>query len=77
MKEVFQGKSPFAQNLWHESYLLKEDQLIVGVVTFLIHVNYKDVLQIAFLEYKDLMGLPQKIVEKAKQIAGEKKLEKS
>lgn len=69
LNEIFAGKSPFAQNLWHESYWIMDSDELVGVLTYLIHNNYKDVLQISFMEYLDLEGLPQLILDHAVLIA--------
>ncbi|MBE0450806.1 MAG: GNAT family N-acetyltransferase [Clostridia bacterium] len=72
LNEIFAGKSPFAQNLWHESYWIMDSDELVGVLTYLIHKNYSDVLQVAFLEYLDLKGLPELILDHAYQIAKDK-----
>lgn len=72
LKEIFGEKSPFARNLWYEAFLILDSGSIVGVTTFLIHRHYSDVLQIAFLEYLDIEGIPQMIIDHAKRIGKDK-----
>lgn len=72
LNEIFAEKSPFARNLWYESYLIRHSGNLVGVLTYLIHKHYSDVLQIAFLEYNDIDGLPQLILDHAGLIARDK-----
>lgn len=70
--EIFRCKSPFAKNLWWESFIIEKMGQRVGVVTYLIHQNYSDVLQIAFFEYEQSKEYAAEIVTKARAICKEK-----
>jgi len=66
LKEIFYRKTPFAQRLTQETYLIEEGGQCVGVTTFLIHDNYSEVVQIAFFEYAENLEIAKQVVEMAK-----------
>lgn len=72
IKEIFLNKSPFAKSLWWESFLIEHGGQLVGVVTYLIHKNYSNVLQIAFFEYEHSIDYAADIVAKARLLCKEK-----
>ena len=68
LKEIFEGKSSFSKNIWFQTHLIEENGRFVGVVTYLIHQNYSDVLQIAFFEYDNNPAIAAQIIETAKTL---------
>lgn len=72
LREIFAGKSPFSKNLWHQTYTIEDRGQCVGVVTYLIHQNYADVLQITFFEYDNNPCILKQIVETAKTLCIDK-----
>lgn len=73
VKEMLMRQSVFARKIQAVPYLIYEQEELVGVVTFMIHEAYKDVLQIALLEYKNRKGkVIEAILEEAYEVAREK-----
>lgn len=69
IREVLGRKSVFARKITAYAYKIEDEKRCVGVVSYLIHEGYSNVLQIAFLEYKDQQGVLPEVVNKACELA--------
>lgn len=69
MKEILRETSAFSKKLKKWAYLIKEDEKCVGGVMYLIHENYKDVVQVAFMEYTPHPYIAQEILWEAVTLA--------
>ena len=68
LKEIFARKTPFSRRLKQLTYRIEDAGKCAGVVTYLIHENYAQVVQIAFFEYGDHPEIAREIVEMAKTL---------
>lgn len=67
MREVFSGKSAFSSNLKWQAYWIIAAGQKQGVVTFLVHCHYPEVLQLCYFEYKNQPDIAGFVFGKAKE----------
>lgn len=66
MREVFEGKSVFSRNLNWQAFWINADGSKQGVVTFLVHSQYPQVLQLCYFEYIDKQDIASFVLKQAK-----------